>query len=46
MSNDAQTAVKTLVSIAEDTNADPDTRVRAACAILDLEKFQQANAPA
>lgn len=40
MSDAAQKAIDVLVEIAEDDNADPDARIRAACAILDrLDKI-------
>lgn len=44
MTAESQKAIATLVQIAEDKEKEPDTRIRAACSILDFEKFQQANA--
>ena len=43
MNESAQKAIEVLVEIAGEADVDPDTRIQAACAILDLEKFQQGN---
>lgn len=43
MNDAAQKALDTLVSIVEDTDADTDVRIRAACAILNQEIQERVN---
>jgi hypothetical protein len=42
MTEAAEKAIKTLVEIAENTEVEPDTRIRAACSILNFEKTPEA----